>query len=53
MNANMINNAEILINDINSTKNVKVVKKDKGLLEKKNSEETIIITEDNRRVLLG
>ena len=53
MNANQINNAEVLINSINEQQQVKYLKKDKGLLERTENEEKVILTEDNRQILLG
>ena len=53
MNANLINNAEQLIESINEEQRVKYIKKDRGLLERKENEEKIILAEDNRQVLLG
>lgn len=53
MNANNITNAENLINNINGQK-IKYVKKDKGLMERKDGEnEKVILMEDNREILLG
>lgn len=45
-------NAEELVGKLNTQK-VKYVKKDKGLIERKNKEENIILTEDNRQILFG
>lgn len=53
MNANDMMTAQNLINSINENVEVKVIKKDRGLLERKETEEQVILTEDNRRVLLG
>ena len=54
MNANQINNAANLIESINEEQQrVKIVKKDRGLLERTQNEDKIILTEDNRQVLLG
>ena len=53
MNANLINNAEQLIESINEEQKVKYIKRDRGLLERTENEEKIILTEDNRQVLLG
>lgn len=53
MNANQINNASNLIESINEAQEVKIVKKDRGLLERAQNEEKIILTEDNRQVLFG
>ena len=55
MDANAMNNANRLIQSINesttNTANVKYIKKDRGLLERKACEEKIILQEDNRQVL--
>lgn len=53
MNANVINNAEKLIESISKGEKVKFIKKDRGLLERTENEEKIILAEDNRQVLLG
>lgn len=53
MNANLMNSAEQLIESINEEQKVKIVKRDRGLLERTENEEKIILTEDNRQVLLG
>ena len=53
MNANLINNAEQLIESINEEQKVKYIKRDRGLLERTENEEKIILAEDNRQVLLG
>lgn len=52
LNENKIANAE---NILNSTKkeNIKIVKRDNGLLERSTLENKVILTEDNRQVLLG
>lgn len=51
MNTEALNQAEDILNKLDSQKpKVKVVKKEKGLIEKTETE-NIIITEDNRRVL--
>ena len=52
MNANLINNAEQLI-ESNEEQKVKYIKRDRGLLERTENEEKIILAEDNRQVLLG
>ena len=53
MNANLMNNAECLIESINEEAKVKIVKRDRGVLERTENQEKIILTEDNRQVLLG
>lgn len=46
--------AEELVNSFADTKaTVKVVKKDKGLIERSVNDSKVIITEDNRQVLFG
>ena len=52
MDGNNMRNAEELVGKLNTQK-VKYVKKDKGLIERKNKEENIILTEDNRQILFG
>ena len=53
-NENKIADAESIRNNMQNVKpSVKVVKKDKGLFEKHESAEKIIITEDNKQLLLG
>ena len=54
MDANKLNSAKTLVSDINNkTKTtIKIVKKDKGLLERTESEK-VILTEDNRQIILG
>lgn len=53
MTANDIANAQNIINDMHNQKVVKYVKRDRGLLERKDYEDEIILTEDKRQVLLG
>ena len=54
INENKIADAEGILNNMQNVKpSVKVVKKDKGLFEKYESAEKIIITEDNKQLLLG
>ena len=54
INENKIADAESILNNMQNVKpSVKVVKKDKGLFEKYESAEKIIITEDNKQHLLG
>ena len=54
INENKIADAESILNSMQNVKpSVKVVKKDKGLFEKYESAEKIIITEDNKQLLLG
>ena len=54
INENKIADAESILNNMQNVKpSVKVVKKDKGLFEKYESTEKIIITEDNKQLLLG
>ena len=53
MNANLMNNAECLIESINEEAKVKIVKRDRGLLESTDNQEKIILTEDHRHALLG
>ena len=53
MNANLMNTAEHLIESINEEQRVKFIRKERGLLERTENEDKIILTEDNRQVLLG
>ena len=54
INENKIADAESILNNMQNVKpSVKVVKKDKGLFEKYEIAEKIIITEDNKQLLLG
>lgn len=54
INENKIADAENILNNMQNVKpSVKVVKKDKGLFERYESAEKIIITEDNKQLLLG
>ena len=54
INENKIADAESILHNMQNVKpSVKVVKKDKGLFEKYESAEKIIITEDNKQLLLG
>lgn len=53
LNTNNIENAQDIINKLNSQK-VKYVKKDKGLIERNTlKDEKVILTEDNRQILFG
>lgn len=53
MNSNRLAEAKSLIDGV-GTPNVKYIKKDPGLLEReKMNDEKIILTEDNRQILLG
>ena len=45
-----VNKAEEIMNNMLTANNVKVVKKDKGLIERTESSK-IVLTEDNRQVL--
>lgn len=53
MDANLINNAQNLINGLNEEEQVKYIKKEKGLLERNENTEKVILTEDNRQVIFG
>ena len=50
MTSEQIDRAEALVQNVNAPKAVKVVKKDRGLIERTESSK-IILTEDNRQVL--
>ena len=47
-----MNNAQNILDSMSTPVTIKRIKKDAGLLERKESEQ-IILTEDNRQVLLG
>ena len=50
MTLEQIEKAEVLAQNLDATQKVKVVKKDKGLIERTESSK-IVLTEDNRQVL--
>ena len=53
INENQLSNAQELVNKM-SGKNVKYIKKDKGLIEREDlKDEQVILMEDNRQVLFG
>lgn len=53
LNSNNLENAQNIVNSLNRN-NVKFIRKDSGLIERKNNnEEKVILTEDNRQVLFG
>ncbi len=54
LNSNSINKAEMIIEDLsNDNKIVKKIKKDRGLMERSEVEQKIILEEDNRQVIFG
>lgn len=53
MDANLIKHADGIISSLDKKKKYIVVKKDRGLLERKIDQEEIFISEDNRQILLG
>lgn len=55
MNSNKINKAEMIIEGLTNDNNavVKKVKKDRGLMERSEVEQKIILEEDNRQVIFG
>lgn len=55
LDGNKINKANQLVNNLISNDNVKIkkVRKDKGLIEKTNIENKVIIVEDNRQIICG
>ena len=55
LNSNNMSQAESLINEINEkNSNVKIISKERGLMERDNSkEDKVILTEDNRQILFG
>ena len=54
LNENKYANAFELVNGIGGKKNVKMIRKERGLIERtQNNDEKIILTEDNRQVLFG
>ena len=52
INENMLNNAQSILDSMSAPVVVKRIKKDRGLIERAESEK-IILAEDNRQVLLG
>ena len=53
INTNNMEKAQELVGKLDSTK-VKYIKKDKGLIERNTvKDEQVILTEDNRQILLG
>ena len=53
LNSNKINEAEQIINGLTDNKVVKKVTKDRGLMERSEVEQNIILEEDNRQVIFG
>lgn len=55
LNSNNMSQAESLINEINEKNdNVKIIRKERGLMERDSSkEDKVILTEDNRQILFG
>lgn len=54
INENKLSQAESILNGMEHKQpSVKVVKKDKGLFERYENAEKIVITEDNKQLLLG
>ena len=54
LNSNNINKAEMIIEDLSdNNKIVKKIKKDRGLMERSEVEQKIILEEDNRQVIFG
>ena len=55
LNMNKLNKAENLVNDLTNNKNnVKVIKSEKGLIEKtEDKSNKIILVEDNRQIICG
>jgi hypothetical protein len=54
INANVMAEAEDLVDGMNQTKKIKTVRKDKSLIERTEvGDEKVIIVEDNRELLLG
>ena len=51
-NANKMANAENAINNLTQNK-VKFIKKEKGLMEREENDNKVILVEDNRQILLG
>lgn len=52
INENILNNAQDILDSMTQPVTIKRIKKDKGLIERTESEK-IILAEDNRQVLLG
>jgi len=54
LNENTFANAQSLIDSVSSKpKNVKIIRKEAGLIERTQNEEKIILSEDNRQILFG
>ena len=54
LNENKYANAFDLVNSIGGKKNVKMIRKERGLIERTQLDnEKVILTEDNRQVLFG
>ena len=53
LNENNFANAQSLLSGIGGDKKVKRIRKEAGLIERTQSDEKIILTEDNRQVLFG
>lgn len=53
MNSNSICRAESIINSMANGATIKRVKRDRGLMERSDSEQKIILEEDNRQVIFG
>lgn len=52
MNANKIDYAQHIIDDMMGSNNIKRIKKDNGFLERKETEKVILV-EDNKQLILG
>lgn len=53
LNENNFANAQNLLNSLGGDKKIKRIRKEAGLIERAQSDEKIILTEDNRQVLFG
>lgn len=54
LNENKMADAEAIVNTFKQQETIKVVKRDRGLIERNTNGDTkIILAEDNRQVLLG
>lgn len=53
LNENKVMDAQNIMDNLCGSQTIKYVRKDKGLIERKETTEKIILAEDNRQVLFG
>lgn len=53
INSNAMYKAQSIIDGIGNNSNIKRVKKDRGLMERSEASEKIILEEDNRMIMFG